>query len=1057
MKRFLLAFLLAALPALPQFSSAVQGTVTDQTGATVPDATVSVTNTSTGIVRDAKTSGEGFYRVSTLGPGTYTVRVEKTGFRSETQQSLELAINAVSRVDFTITPGSVSERVEVTATAPEIETEQGRVTGEITGKQIRELPISGRNVLNLVALQPGVVGRGISSGLYSGGGSDTFSGETAPSVYASGQRFEGNNYTLDDTSVNGDARNGVTNVVPNAESVEEVRVVANNFSAVDGRNPGAQIQMLTKAGTNQFHGLGAYYFTNNTLAARSVFDPAVLPGARKHLFDFAGGGPIIRNRTFFFASYEGLRQGGARATQAVVETPQFRSLVTQRSPNSIGAYILNNSVPAANPSSGFRDVGSPGANGRWSSTLDGIPDLGTVFYIPTIIRNGNQFSVRLDHELLPGKDRLYGSYYRTTNNTLSGGVRPAFNYFQAETTTFANINETHTFSPDKVNEFRAGIMQLIGRPETRKQLQIPTVNVTGLSGISGALYPSGWWQTNYSYKDIFSWVRSTHTIKMGGELRIMRGAAQNTSNYIPTYNFNNLVDFANDTPFTEQRLVNPASGQPATVFTQLRQREWALFIEDDWKVSKRLTLNLGLRYENFGTFWDKQNSLRNFVFGPGSSPFERMANGKVDYVNQFYPTDPNNFGPRIGFALDPTGSAKWAIRGGFGVTNDRISTLPTENYRSNPPLVAQANLGTPYRTSFLYSLGDPSKPNVGYPVDPALQLGLDSRNGINGARATLQAVDPNLRTPYIYNWFFGIQHEFAGRTVLDVNYIGSAGHKLYNSVNLNRYAGDLLDGTFNGINPSFGAINMVQATSNSIYHGATVSIRKRFGSQLNAQGSYTFGKAIDDTDGETGTTAWQNAYNRRAERALAGFDTRHRLTFNANWEMPFFRSPGTNGFVSSVLGGWQLTGFGIVDSGQPFNILNSAAFNNGGDYNRDNNTGDRPNAPLTSIQMRGFSEQQFLNGVFAASVFPTPTPGTDGTLGRNVFGGPHFFQVDASLAKRFSITERFSALFRADAYNVFNHVNLMNPNFDLATPGTFGRVTSQNTPRYLQVSLKLQF
>ena len=465
-------------------------------------------------------------------------------------------------MDFTIAPGSVSERVEVTAAAPEIETEQGRVTGEITAKQIRDLPISGRNVLNLVALQPGVVGRGISAGLYSGGGSDTFSGETAPSVFASGQRMEGNNYTLDDTSVNGDARNGVTNVVPNAESVEEVRVVANNFSAVDGRNPGAQVQMLTKGGTNQFHGLGAYYFTNNTLAARSIFDPAVLPGARKHLFDFAGGGPIIRNRTFFFASYEGLRQGGARATQAVVETPQFRSLVTQRNPNSIAAYLLNNATPAANPTSGVPRRRKP--RGEWPVDFNARrhPRFRHRFLYPDDLPEWKPIQCSSDHELRPGKDRLYGSYYRTTNNTLSGGARPAFNYAQAETTSFGNINETHTFSPDKVNEFRGGVMQLIGRPDIRKQLQIPTVNITGLSGMSGALYPSGWWQTNYSYKDIFSWVRSTHTIKMGGELRVMRGAAQNTSNYIPTYNFNNLVDFANDAPFTEQRLVTPLPASP---------------------------------------------------------------------------------------------------------------------------------------------------------------------------------------------------------------------------------------------------------------------------------------------------------------------------------------------------------------------------------------------------------------------------------------------------------------------------------------------------------------
>jgi len=287
--------------------------------------------------------------------------------------------------------------------------------------------LNGRNILNLIAIQPGIVGRGLSAGLYSGGGSDSFSGETQPSVFASGQRFEGNNYTLDETSANGEARNGVTNIVPNSEAVEEVRVVANNFSAVDGRNPGAQVQMQTKAGTNQFHGVGAYYFLNNTLAARQVFDPGALPSIRKHLYDFAGGGPIIHNRTFFFASFEGLNQGGARTASATVETPQFRDYVLQTRPTSIAAYLLKNFKPIGDPTASIRDIGGPqpGVN-KFSTTPDGIPDIGTVFYTPAAFRNAYQVSMRIDHELRPGKDRIYGSYFRTTNRTLSGGVRPQF-------------------------------------------------------------------------------------------------------------------------------------------------------------------------------------------------------------------------------------------------------------------------------------------------------------------------------------------------------------------------------------------------------------------------------------------------------------------------------------------------------------------------------------------------------------------------------------------------------------------------------------------------------
>lgn len=310
---------------MAQFSSAIQGTVVDASNAAVPEAKVVVKNVATGISREATTSSEGFYRISNLGPGIYSITVEKTGFSTAKQDSLDVGISAIARADFRLAVGALTEQVEVREQAVLLETEQGRVSGRIEAAQIKELPINGRNILNLIALQPGVTGRGLSGGLYSGGGTDSFSGETQPYIYTSGQRWEANNFTLDDTSTNGVARNGATNLVPNSEAVEEVRVVANNFSAVDGRNPGAQVQMITKGGTNEFHGAAAYYFVGNTLAARTEFE-ATLPSIRKHLFDLVLGGPVVKNRTFFFVTYEGLRQGGTRANQYTIETPPVPGL-----------------------------------------------------------------------------------------------------------------------------------------------------------------------------------------------------------------------------------------------------------------------------------------------------------------------------------------------------------------------------------------------------------------------------------------------------------------------------------------------------------------------------------------------------------------------------------------------------------------------------------------------------------------------------------------------------------------------------------------------------------
>jgi hypothetical protein len=342
---------------------------------------------------------------------------------------------------------------------------------------------------------------------------------------------------------------------------------------------------------------------------------------------------------------------------------------------------------------------------------------------------------------------------------------------------------------------------------------------------------------------------------------------------------------------------------------------------------------------------------------------------------------------------------------------------------------------------------------------------LDANNGIKGVRVGLVAADPTLRTPYVQNWFLGIQREFLRGTVLEVNYVGSAGHRLFNSINLNRYAGDLLaTGVFHGFNPSFSSIAEIQSTSNSFYNGMNASLKHVFSRNFMLQGNYTFGRALDDTDGETGNTGWQDAWNRQAERALAGFDVRHRVNIAGQWMMPFFKDKGQFALLHQVLGGWQLSGITIIDSGTPINVSNGASWkvdatktiNLGGDYNADNSGGDRPNAPLTHVQTAGFSKSQFLAGIMSPSVFVAPPAGADGNLGRNVFRGPGYAQTDLTLSKTFNLTERFNATFRADAYNAFNRVNLNNPNMDMNSVN-FGKSTSQSSARLIQLGLRIRF
>jgi hypothetical protein len=394
------------------------------------------------------------------------------------------------------------------------------------------------------------------------------------------------------------------------------------------------------------------------------------------------------------------------------------------------------------------------------------------------------------------------------------------------------------------------------------------------------------------------------------------------------------------------------------------------------------------------------------------------------------------------------------VRGGYGLSYDRLMNLPAENYRHSPPLRATVVLGQFFGTpQFTYSLGDPSKPYLGYPVDPALQVGLDPRNGVIGARVALTTVDPDLKSPYMHNWFAGVQREIWWGVVADFNYIGSSGRNLHNAYNINRYRGDLIDLRFDGFNPSFSSINMVTSTSSSDYQGGTVQLRRNFQQGWTLQGAYTFGKAMNDADLAVGTTAFQDAADIGGEWAIAGYDVRHKLAFVGVWEMPFFSS--STGLTRTLLGGWQLAGSAILQTGNPINVTNSAAFPRG-DFNADGNGGDRPNAPASSVKQSGWSQEEYLAGIFKAADFPVPAAGQNGNLVRNAFRGPGYADVSLSLSKKFNVTARVNAELRVDAFNAFNRVNLSDPNMDLSNTN-FGKSTSQLNTRAIQLGTRVRF
>jgi len=514
-------FCLSLSSAMAQFTSAIQGVVTDASGSAVPEAIVHVTNVASGVGRQATTSNDGLYRVINLGPGTYRVNVAVPGFAPAERPIVPLGISETLRADFVLKVGELVDQVTVTEQITQVSTEEGRISARIEPIKLTELPMNGRNLFSLLAFQPGVIGRGLS-GTFRGSSSaqaDSFSGETSPQTYANGQRRESNIFSIDGSNTNSPYSNG-SNLTPNADSVEEVRVVSNNFSAVDGRGSAARIQVISKAGNNTFHGGVSEYFQNNTLASRNVFETNGVSVFRRNQFGYYVGGPIIRNRTFFFTSYEGLRQSGARSSVITVETPAFRDWVIQTLPNTIAAKVFRDFPSIATPTSSFVSVS---ANPSLVSPPAGLLAYGAASFTPTSHRYGDQFNARFDHELRPGKDKIFGNFYRTHNDSLDGSSRPYFNRERYEASLFISVNETHIFSPNKINEFKFGTMRYQGnRPPQLPHPEIPLLSAPPIATFGDSSWPQAWWQYGQNFQDIFSWIHASHSIQIvssGGILR----------------------------------------------------------------------------------------------------------------------------------------------------------------------------------------------------------------------------------------------------------------------------------------------------------------------------------------------------------------------------------------------------------------------------------------------------------------------------------------------------------------------------------------------------------
>ena len=1053
------------------------GTVTDPNGGAVAGAKVTAREVATGRIWTGQTNDDGIYRISSLPTGAqYEVSVEQSGFKTTKRENVTLDVGEAKRLDFALEVGNVAENVTISSEPVLLNLERGEVSAVVTERKIVDLPLNGRNVFQLAELQPGIV-RTAGSGLQE---SDT----TDAQVGASGTRYRDNDILLDGVTNNNDRQGGRTTLTLSPDAVEQFRVVTNNLSAEFGRSSGALISVITRGGTNTLHGSLFEFLRNDNLDAATTFEASNNSKGefKRNHFGFTLGGPIIKNKTFFFFSYQGLREIRPVLMNFLVETPQFRDFVLSTRPNSLAARLLRDFPPLQYPTTRIRDLGSPAPGVRvFNTDPDGIPDVGEAFIQVPGFTNDNQYSIRLDHTFNGGKDTLTGRY--SINDRKQ--QRPSDNSARAFTSDFLekdqniSLNHTHILSPQTTNELRLGYNYdpQINPPNFP---EVPHVqfnpgragrSLSQFSSAFGFVLPLDFRLHTYQLYDALSTTQGNHGIKIGGEVRLFRENSDFPTFLKPLVTFEDILDFADDEVLTIQARVDPTTGQSTGTYRRFRTSEFGLFVQDDWKLTPRLTLNVGLRYDNFGTLTEKDNKLSTLV---SSSP--SLADARIVQVDRLYERDNNNFAPRLGFAWDPTGDGKWAVRGGAGLFYSRIWTNFSGNSRFNPPFSLAVTLSADagQNPSAVYRLG--------FTGDPAFARPLDARGGSTALRPAAQTIDQNLRAPYTTQWFLGVQRQLPGNWMAEVNYLGSTGRKLLLRQEINRFNGDRLDRRTDRVNQSFSSITHGFNAVSSIYNGLATQLQKRFSNGYTVQAAYTFSRSIDTDSEPFGGGAGElqgtmDVTNIRLDRGLSAFDATHRFAANFIYEVPFFRN--TPGLAGSLLGGWQVGGIVSLQSGFPFTVTTSE------DYNLDGVFADRPDVLVALDRVVGHGPHDFLNGIFgspsqAVTLFRPAAANTNGNLGRNTFRGPGYATFDLSLLKAFRTPwfsgENSRVEFRAEFFNLFNRVNLRAPSNSLgsfipATPATqttpaaparwsnvnFGRSLSSFDARQIQFGLKFAF
>jgi hypothetical protein len=1059
----IMAAMLGAIPAYGQVATGtILGNVKDSTGAAVPGARVTATNLDTQFSRNTTTDESGQYALRLLPLGSYKVDVALDGFKSFAQTGILVEVGRNARVDATIEPGAVAEVVSVLGDSPLVEAATAALSRTVGQNDVLNLPLVNRDLYTLLSLTGGVTSNDSSNSLGGPEQTTTINGSQKAQIGTVNFQLDGGNNTA--------GLRGTGNPAPNPEAVQEFRVITNNYAAEHGRYPAGVVDVVTKSGTNQFHGAAFEFFRDEKLNARRWTPPGVAPATdplNRNQYGGAGGGPIRKDKTFFFVSYSGLRQEETYyRNTAVVPTPRERtgdfsqSAIKPRDPltnlpfagdvipterlDRAAVTIQERYVPAANLPNNFYEVRQP----------DPL--------------NTDEVTFKLDHHLSSSRSMAVSYFYLTGTDTqpltLTGNIPWVDRDFKWNQHNL-NVTDTWTLGPTMFNQLRFTYVRQFGgrvnNPTTslgdlnstfkiQGDPTLPRLTVsgyfTGQTSIAGPDAGSNF----FSVRDALSMTRGNHSFKFGGEVSYEKIVHDTLLDNYGVFSFNGSK--------TGNAYADFLLGVPATMTQDAPVRKLdsgaylSFFAQDDYRVHSRVTLNLGIRYDLQFPYTDPFDRKLAFVPGAKSTVSPTALEGLLfpgdpGISRGIVKTDVNNIAPRLGIAWDPRGDGRLAIRAGAGIFYGSISGNEWNTTADNQPFTVRQQFPTVYTLSDPYRNLPGGVPPFPFNYEPT------------APRFTLpaQVFGPSLDFvwPYTYQMNLTIEKEIMRSFSMSASYVGALGRKLPASTDKNYpvFGPGASATNFNLRRPyqpgTIGQARVLESIFNSDYHALQVSAERR-GSRFSAKAYYTFGKALEDVDYQGGgLPAVQNSNRPELERGRTSADRTHSFAFCGVWKLEGLETSASA--VNALVNGWTISTIITLQSGMPLTI------SSGLDRNFDGLTNDRADIVGDPTLDAGRPREELIEQWFNTAAFTQPAIGLDGTSSRSIVDGPGIRNIDLGVFRDIGLFGRTVLQLRAEATNVFNIVNLMNPGVSLSAPATFGKIRAARDMRRLQLGVRVSF